>query len=312
MRETRGSGVISRWQRRWSFADCLFDEANWSLFVGGRRVALETKPLLVLRELLERPGDLVSKQDLLDAVWPGVAVVEASLPTAVAKLRRAFDDHKRQTPIIETVSKIGYRLTVPVDMSEDPPAVSRDMAETCSTRAPPEEHAPRPSESVAGSRRIAAGVFAGLALVAGVAASPMLQRPLLRQPAGISQREAANALRRLDIPAIEGMLAAGWDPNTPFDGEGNGAINHALNMCEWDRRHDQRKLLLLIRTLIDGGARLDQRNIWGDTPYSIAKAERYCGPDHPVTESLHTMCYAGYRALGDRCLATYELARRTG
>ena len=82
------------------------------------------------------------------------------------------------------------------------------------------------------------------------------------------------------------MLAAGWNPNRPFDNEGNGAINYVLNICEWDRGHDQEQMVLMVRTLIDGGARLDHRNVWGDTPYSIAKAVRYCGPNHPVTRSI--------------------------
>ena len=108
------------------------------------------------------------------------------------------------------------------------------------------------------------------------------------------------------------MLAAGWNPNRPFDNEGNGAINYVLNICEWDRGHDQEQMVLMVRTLIDGGARLDHRNVWGDTPYSIAKAVRYCGPNHPVTRSIRTMCYAGFKPLGDRCLASYELERRDG
>jgi hypothetical protein len=105
------------------------------------------------------------------------------------------------------------------------------------------------------------------------------------------------------------MLASGWDPNIPFDNEGNGAVNYLLNMCEWDPGHDRRKMLLMVRTLLDGGARLDRRNVWGDTPYSIAKAERYCGPDHPVTRMIRTLCYAGFKPPGDRCLASYEIAR---
>jgi hypothetical protein len=125
-----------------------------------------------------------------------------------------------------------------------------------------------------------------------------------------TQRDAANALRTLDVGKIEDMLAAGWNPNTPFDDQGNAAINYVLGKCEWDRGHDQEQMVLMVRTLIDGGAKLDHRNVWGDTPYSIAKAIRYCGPNHPVTRSIRTMCFAGYKPYGDRCLASYELARR--
>jgi hypothetical protein len=122
-------------------------------------------------------------------------------------------------------------------------------------------------------------------------------------PGAFSQKEARNALRKLEIEKIEAMLKSGWDPNTPFDDQGNGALNILLGVCEWDRGHDQRKLMLLARTLIDGGARLDSHNTWGDTAYSIAQAPRYCGPSHPVTQMLRITCYSGYGALGDRCLA---------
>ena len=60
--------------------------------------------------------------------------------------------------------------------------------------------------------------------------------------------------------------------------------------------------LRVAKTLFDGGARLD---VWGDTPYSIARVPRYCGPDHPVTQMIRTECYAGFQPMGDRRLAHY-------
>src|SRR5205085_7859947 len=107
--------VGERGPRSWAFAGCVFDESNWTLTVHGRRVAVESKPLEILRQLLLRPGQVVSKTELLDAIWPEIAVVEAPLPTAVHKLRTALGDDSRATPIIETVSRIGYRLSVPVE-----------------------------------------------------------------------------------------------------------------------------------------------------------------------------------------------------
>ena len=107
-----------RRRRRWSFADCLFDEGNWTLIVGGRRVPIETKPLELLRALLLRAGNLVTKDELLDSIWPDVTVVEASLPTAVHKLRLALGDDRRETHIIDTIPRIGYRLAVPVELED--------------------------------------------------------------------------------------------------------------------------------------------------------------------------------------------------
>ena len=86
----------------------------------------------------------------------------------------------------------------------------------------------------------------------------------------------------------------------------DGALNILLNNCEWDPGHDQRKMLLMARTLIDGGASYSNRNAWGDTAYSIASAKRYCGPDHPVTKMIERMCNAASDRIGDHCLADYH------
>lgn len=298
-------------ERRWSFNGCTFDEGSWTLFVDGERVALEGKPLELLRALLARAGNVASREALLDLIWPDVTVVEASLTTAVYKLRTALRDDRRERSIIETVPGIGYRLGVPVTVEASPKPVG--AAGEGSGPAPFIATARAVSEAPAGATK---GPRLRLALIAASLAVAISAIGLFiissRDSASqaFSQRDAANALRRLDIEAIDELLEAGWNPNHQFDGDGNGAINIALNICEWDRGHDRQKLLLMVRTLHDGGARLDHRNIWGDTAYSIAKADRYCGSDHPVTRMLHTMCYAGLLPLGDRCLATYELARR--
>ena len=101
-----------RRRRRWTFGTVVFDEASWSLLVDGAPVMLEAKPLELLLELCLRAGETVSKDELLDTVWNGVNVVENSLPTAVAKLRRALGPGNQDA--IATVTRIGYRLVAPV------------------------------------------------------------------------------------------------------------------------------------------------------------------------------------------------------
>lgn len=298
-------GGHRRRRRRWAFGACVFDEANWALIVDGTRVPVETKPLELLRELLVHAGNVVSKDELLDRIWPDVTVVEASLPTAVRKLRMALGDDRQDRAVIETVQGIGYRLAVPVEVEESPIVTAAPVTTSpTSTVSSIRGHAGFPRLAF-----ISAGL--AIALVA-IAFSFAPSQPVLATKPGppFTQRDAANALRTLDVGKIEDMLAAGWNPNTPFDDQGNAAINYVLGKCEWDRGHDQEQMVLMVRTLIDGGAKLDHRNVWGDTPYSIAKAVRYCGPNHPVTRSIRTMCFAGYKPYGDRCLASYELARR--
>ena len=86
--------AAARQGRVWVFGECEFDELSFELRVRGGRVELESKPLEVLRQLLLRSGEVVSKEELLQAVWPGVLVVDASLANAVSKLRRALGEEE--------------------------------------------------------------------------------------------------------------------------------------------------------------------------------------------------------------------------
>ncbi|MBZ5614428.1 MAG: tetratricopeptide repeat protein [Acidobacteriia bacterium] len=98
--------------RLWRFADYELDELGRELRVKGRVVELEAKPLAILLQLVLHAGEVVTKEELLDAVWPDVMVVDGSLATAVSKLRKAMGDEDH--PAIVTVPRVGYRLAVPV------------------------------------------------------------------------------------------------------------------------------------------------------------------------------------------------------
>jgi len=98
--------------RLWRFADYEFDELGRELRVKGKPVELESKPLDLLLQLLLHAGEVVTKEELLEAVWPDVMVVDGSLATAVSKLRKAMGDEDH--PAIVTVPRVGYRLGVPV------------------------------------------------------------------------------------------------------------------------------------------------------------------------------------------------------
>jgi serine/threonine protein kinase len=82
------------------------------LRVKGRAVELEAKPLDILLQLVLHAGEVVTKEELLESVWPDVMVVDGSLATAVSKLRKAMGDENH--PAIVTVPRVGYRLAVPV------------------------------------------------------------------------------------------------------------------------------------------------------------------------------------------------------
>jgi DNA-binding winged helix-turn-helix (wHTH) protein len=106
--------TASAW-RLWRFAGVEFDEGRRLLKVDGAAVEIEAKPLDLLVQLLIHVGEVVTKEELLEAVWPGLYVVEGSLTTAVSKLRKALGDERQA--IIVTVPRIGYRLGVEVKAS---------------------------------------------------------------------------------------------------------------------------------------------------------------------------------------------------
>jgi eukaryotic-like serine/threonine-protein kinase len=98
--------------RSWRFADCELDELRREVRIRGAAVELESKPFEVLLQLLRHAGEVVTKEELIEAVWPGTSVVDGSLATAISKLRRALGDEEQLT--ILTVPRVGYRLAVPV------------------------------------------------------------------------------------------------------------------------------------------------------------------------------------------------------
>ncbi|MBS0331989.1 MAG: winged helix-turn-helix domain-containing protein, partial [Proteobacteria bacterium] len=99
--------------RLWRFAHCEFDESRWRLTVAGEAVDLEIKPVEVLLELLRHAGEALTRDEVLDAVWPETTVVESSLNTAISKLRKALRDDDQT--LIATVPRVGYRLAAPVE-----------------------------------------------------------------------------------------------------------------------------------------------------------------------------------------------------
>jgi len=91
------------------------------LAADGRTVRLEPKAMAVLLYLAHRPGQVVSREALLAAVWPGVVVGDDSLTQVVVKLRKALGDVPEEPTYIQTISKGGYRLVAPVIRSADEP-----------------------------------------------------------------------------------------------------------------------------------------------------------------------------------------------
>jgi TolB-like protein/DNA-binding winged helix-turn-helix (wHTH) protein/Tfp pilus assembly protein PilF len=99
------------------FADYEASERELRLTRAGETLALEPKALRVLLYLLHNPGRLVTKDELLNAVWGDTAVTENSLTRVVALLRKVLDDDIREPRFISTVPTAGYRFITQVAVS---------------------------------------------------------------------------------------------------------------------------------------------------------------------------------------------------
>jgi len=89
-------------------------------------IALGSRTLDLLALLVSRRGELVTKAEILAAVWPGRVVEEANLNVQISKLRHILDHNRPQGSCIQTVVGYGYRFTGAVV-----PAASAALTEDC-------------------------------------------------------------------------------------------------------------------------------------------------------------------------------------
>lgn len=95
-----------------------FEPAAGRLWQGDREVVLRPKTAAVLACLAGRPGEVVSKPELLRLVWPEGFVGESVLPVCVSELRHAFGDDPRRPRVIATEHRRGYRLVAEVSSAQ--------------------------------------------------------------------------------------------------------------------------------------------------------------------------------------------------
>ena len=100
------------------FHSFQFDTVNECLWREGERLVLTRKAFAVMRCLVEQAGRLVTKEELMEAVWPGTYVQEEILRTYIRKLRQALGDNVRHPSFIETHTGRGYRFIAPVTQEE--------------------------------------------------------------------------------------------------------------------------------------------------------------------------------------------------
>lgn len=96
-------------------------------------VSIGSRALTVLGMLTQRPGDLVTKDEIIDAVWPGVVVEESNLTVQISALRRILDAGSEGGSCIQTVSGRGYRFVPRVMRPQEMPDAAARTAPANST-----------------------------------------------------------------------------------------------------------------------------------------------------------------------------------
>lgn len=192
--------------RRLRFGAFELDTAAEELFYRGNRVHVQEMPLKVLALLLERPGELVRREELFERLWPDdeLGILDDNLNVALHKLRVALGDEASRPNYIETVPRKGYRFIAPVyEVPDEPLATSETDSSGVHTNLPQGESVASLQDDApedpleAGPRfgrpAIALAVVALLALTLGAYA--LLQ---LRQDSG----EAVVAMVQPDVRTI--------------------------------------------------------------------------------------------------------------
>jgi len=105
------------------------DPKSRELYKQGIRIRLQHQPFHILCLLLGRAGDVVTRDELRAALWPGHTFVDfdQGINKAINKIRMALGDSAEHSRYIETLSKCGYRLMVPVDIAREAPQFSMGL-----------------------------------------------------------------------------------------------------------------------------------------------------------------------------------------
>ena len=118
------------------FGPYHLDRAAYRLLDGDRTIELSPKAIDLLLLLVERAGSLVTKDDILKAVWPDVAVTDNALTQVVSDLRHALGDSSTTPRYVETVPRRGYRFIAPVEPVASGPSAQAGAQPAAANRRP--------------------------------------------------------------------------------------------------------------------------------------------------------------------------------
>jgi DNA-binding winged helix-turn-helix (wHTH) protein len=107
------------------FANFVVDSCAAELYGRGKKIKLQHQPMQVLLALLEKPGQIVTREELRQKIWPADTFVdfEHSLNTAIKKLRLALGDRATNSRFVETLPRRGYRFVANVEVADEKPVI---------------------------------------------------------------------------------------------------------------------------------------------------------------------------------------------
>ena len=149
------------------------DLRSGELHRDGRKIPLQDKPFQILALLLERPGELVTRDELRERLWPGHTFVDFDhgLNTAVKKLRHALEDSADRPQHVETLARRGYRFLAPIaHRPSASPTLDPGASAPAVTRAADQPRA-------RGRARVWAGTLAAMGLTVALVALAVRVRP---------------------------------------------------------------------------------------------------------------------------------------
>lgn len=183
------------------------DPKSGELFKQGRRIKLQGQPFEILNSLLKCPGELVTREELKDRLWPTEAAgdFDRGLNRAINRLREALGDAAESPRLIETVPRRGYRF---IGTIQDPEKFDPQSPAAALETAPPPPPAAPPIERATVLRRPVILIATGLTLLALVLIWTVVN---WRQ---VSQNRPSSAqIRSIAVLPLENLSN---DPNEEF------------------------------------------------------------------------------------------------
>ena len=149
----------------YQFGPFQLDVRERRLSRGTEVIPLRLKVFDTLCVLVENAGRLVTKDELLTAVWPDATVEENNLNHNISVLRKALGEKATGQQYIETVPRMGYRFVAPVETAEPDPQAPTAPAEEAQPAAPPRRSSAR---RVLIPAAIVVAIVAAISLVIGM------------------------------------------------------------------------------------------------------------------------------------------------